>query len=75
MATKYIIKKHLAEGLIKIYSVRYGNQLWVLSDQKVRKNHECSICEAQILKGKDRTYRPLSNLENRMDRICINHVA
>jgi len=67
---EYKIVKHPGEGILLILSSYEGKQLWVLSEQTVRKNHECKICSRTISKGKDRAYRPITNLNNRMDRIC-----
>lgn len=68
----YKVIDHLSRGLIIVYSSRYRDQMWYLTEQKVRKDHKCQICRKEILRGKDKAYSPLSNLSNRMDRICFS---
>lgn len=69
---KYIIKEYPYKGIIRVYSIRWDLQTWCLSNQNIRKNHNCQICGRLILKGKERMLRPLTNLGNRMGRICLN---
>lgn len=66
----YTIKEYVAEGVILASCFPYGQQVWTLSEQKVRKNHWCAVCDGAIKKGKHRAFRPLTNHGNRMDRIC-----
>jgi len=72
MREKYRIVFHTSKELIRICSIEYGAQLWALTNQVTRKNHKCGICGKRIHRGKDKAYRPLTNLGNRMDRICLN---
>jgi len=71
MSEDYEIVKYLSAGLIRIFSLTYGAQFWALTNQMVRKNHNCSICGKTIYKGKDWAFRPVTNLGNRMERICL----
>lgn len=67
----YHIIAHLAPGLIVTSHWRYGNQLWSLS--KMTKKHlgdECVICGQPV---GAKAFRPVTNLSNRMMRMCAKH--
>ena len=67
---EYKIVRYVTKGILRVLSTYEGIQLWVLTNQPVRKDHKCSLCGKAILKGKERAYLPITNLGNRMDRIC-----
>ena len=67
---EYKIARYVADGILRVLSTHEGIQLWVLTNTVVRKDHKCALCEKTILKGKERAYLPITNLNNRMDRIC-----
>jgi len=69
MKSKYRIYKHRAEGVVQLHSI-YGIQLWLITNTKVRKNHECQMCGRLVVQGLEKMYRPITNGINRMDRIC-----
>lgn len=62
----YKLVRVLSEGLVGLSS-EYGWQLWVIC--KVRKQHECVGCRKSFSAG-SKMYRPLTNLSNRMRRLC-----
>jgi len=68
---EYKIARYVAKGILRVLSTYEGIQLWVLTNQPVRKNHKCVLCEKTISKGEERAYLPITNLNNRMDRICV----
>jgi len=59
---------YLSDELIGIIDEKYGKQLWVLI--KLRKPHKCQNCEDNLKIG-DYAWRPLTNLSNRMERLCL----
>ncbi len=67
---EYKIIRYVAEGILRVLSTYDGLQLWVLTNTAVRKDHKCVMCDRAILKGKEKAYLPITNLGNRMDRIC-----
>ena len=68
---RYKVLKRPGAGLARILGMRYGLQLW--SIQKSRKAAPCRICDDTIEAG-GWSYRPLTNGNNRMDRICVKCV-
>jgi hypothetical protein len=60
---KYHMDRVLGDGLVLL-----DHQLWV--ECKMRKEHTCSQCEAQI-DQREKAYRPLGNPMNRQERICL----
>jgi hypothetical protein len=54
-------------GLMLTDSPGRGRQIWSLCKLKSRKDAPCAICGASV---GDEAYRPVTNLDNRMDRIC-----
>ena len=60
-----------ASGIIVTQHWQFGTQVWTLSKMTRKyQNDECAICNIVI--GK-KAYRPITNLSNRMKRICISH--
>lgn len=58
-------------GVIKSVSAKYGVQLWTLGRMTKKKvGKPCYLCENKIEKM---AYRPITNLSNRMQRICDRH--
>lgn len=68
---RYTIKEYPDEGILLIACFPYGQQVWVITERKVRKSHKCAICKREIIKDKDKALRPLTNQGNRADRICV----
>jgi len=59
------------EGLLFVRHPRYGKQLWTLSIRPVTRKYWdrlCTMCGQRL--GYHRAYRPITNLGNRMHRIC-----
>ena len=67
---EYRLNEKPGEGIARIHSIYWGIQLWCLTNTNVRKDHICAFCNRIIKKGKEKAYRPITNLGNRMDRIC-----
>jgi hypothetical protein len=62
-----------AEGLLLMQHPRYGQQLWTLGryiGRKKRKPKSCAGC-GKLLEKKEEVWRPITNVSNRMDRICL----
>lgn len=59
-------------GIMRTTHFRYGEQLWTLvSLTKKHKNDNCAVCELSV---GDLAFRPMTNLGNRMVRICRRHL-
>lgn len=56
-------------GIMKTLS-RYGRQVWVVSKLRSRAGDPCAQCGNPVGAV---AYRPLTNKQNRMDRICFDH--
>lgn len=69
----YQIAEKTPWGMVTVMS-RYGEQIWMLSNRNVRKDHFCASCYARVLKGSERMYRPLGDPVNRSSRICVRCV-
>lgn len=67
MEEEYVVARRLGPKLVALAHPRYGQQLWVMSVS--RKPWSCTCCRGPISKGLD-CWRPLTNLYNRMKRIC-----
>ncbi len=65
--TTYKVVERPGEGLAILVSI-YGRQLWAKGKMRVHKSTKCAICEQCVGKF---AYRPITNLSNRMNRICI----
>jgi hypothetical protein len=69
-ALGYIIGERISAGLVKVRSVRHGEQVWVQASSCARKSHRCAACGSPVDR-RERLFRPLdSNVRNRADRIC-----
>ena len=64
-----VIQKQ-ANGIYTLTSHTWNvhNQIWTRA--KIRKSHTCVICNQKF--SKTEMYRPITNLSNRMKRICID---
>lgn len=59
----------VAPGLILVRHPRYGQQIWSLARlTKRRLGDACAACNRPV---GPKAYRPLTNLGNRMMRICL----
>lgn len=67
MTPTYIIYARRS-GIIVTDHNEFGRQVW--EKRKARKPHKCVICGGDV--GGE-GYRPVTNLGNRMDRICAKH--
>ncbi len=63
----YVIDMAGTDGIAMMTHPRYGRQVWVRC--QVRKDSRCTVTGAVIRKGQT-AYRPLTNQNNRMERIC-----
>jgi len=67
----YKILEYPSDELMLIDHPRWGKQLWMLANlTKKYQARTCILCGEAL--GK-KAYRPLTNLGNRMERICLNH--
>lgn len=68
----YRFGKRLSDGLVGLSHVLYGEQLWSLG--KIRKSlRECKDCGEPLPIGAV-AFRPLTNVGNRMERLCVGCV-
>lgn len=65
--TNYKLIARMAEGVARLTSAAYGQQLWTVA--KSRRPAECAHCCLTTEAG-EQTWRPLTNGANRMHRIC-----
>jgi hypothetical protein len=70
MAVVYTFAKRLSATLVGLSS-QYGEQLWAAIT--LRKNKDCFVCEIAMPRG-GKAYRPITNGDNRMDRLCVSCV-
>jgi len=66
----YTILEFPGEGLM-LTSSEYGRQIWAVS--KLTRKHngdKCTVCGQPV---GEYAYRPITNLSNRMMRICLRH--
>ncbi len=64
----YSLVNIMSEKMAVLYSTRYGEQIWSLVNLTKKKiGMDCAICSGTLKKT---GYRPITNLGNRMDRIC-----
>jgi hypothetical protein len=70
MAVVYRFAKRLSAALVGLSS-QYGVQLW--SAITLRKSKACFVCEIVMPRGAP-AYRPITNGDNRMDRLCVRCV-
>lgn len=66
--TDYKLTQVCNDSLSILQSTEYGTQLWVLG-KYIRKRHLCCQCRTEVAIG-NRMFRPITNLQNRMDRMC-----
>ncbi len=65
----YTILEVPGPGLMLTRS-RFGRQLWALAKLRQHKTSKCAMCDGPL--GAE-AYRPMTNLGNRMERICPAH--
>lgn len=67
----YTIVEFLSEDMMGTWHPEFGKQLWVKSKMTRKHNKDkCAICD--LIVGKQ-AFRPLTNKDNRMMRICLRH--
>ncbi len=66
-AIVYTLVQTLSDGLVGLFSERYGRQLW--SRCRMRKQHNCRGCK-EVFSSGSQMYRPVTNGYNRMERLC-----
>lgn len=57
-------------GVLLISSSEWGVQIWNRARMRTHKTSPCAICGVEV--GVE-AYRPVTNLSNRMHRICLRH--
>lgn len=62
----------LDENIVGLRHIFCGDQLWVRLSRTPSKYHDCTLCKKPIQKpfSAGLPFRPLTNLNNRMERIC-----
>ena len=68
MSQNYKLVAEMGPTLVVLESREFPPKMW--TECTVRKYHRCVACNGNIKKGR-RAYRPITNGNNRMDRICI----
>jgi flavoprotein len=72
MSSQYRTVKKMANGLIRVTRATKKSQIW--TQVKVRQEQRCAHCETFIPAG-TYAYRPITNQDNRGDRLCLNCAA
>lgn len=63
--------ERVSDELLKTECTQYGIQLWSLGRlTKNKQGKACYLCELPL---RGVAYRPITNLSNRMKRICDRH--
>lgn len=71
---KYEVVERVAWHKYAVKSEKHGVQHWQRMDVEIRKEQVCINCKRQFAAGTVRMYKPLLDLTNRRDRLCIQCV-
>jgi hypothetical protein len=71
--TDYFFQERMSEGLVKLYSERYGLQMF--SSRKLRKSTRCASCRRALRKGAVAWADVTACAMNRAERLCDDCVS